>query len=565
MAVNKILVSVVAGHVPSGLVHGQVAINENDGIIFWLDGTDNTTIRSFNFRNPTVPDQIATNNSTKAANTSFVQTLIAALIGAAPSNLNTLELLADAVGNDPNFITTVNAALTNRIRFDAAQSLNGTQLAQVKANIGLTTFAPLASPTFTGVPFAPTAALGDSSSQIATDAFVAGTFANAIQYVTSQTITDAQQVNVRKTISASPFDAMAYHGMQVNGGMEVSQFLGAPLNGTTTPGYVLDGVNVSWGGSGGILLNSYQYADAPPGYNYSLAINIVTSKPSISAGDYVVAQFIIEGNRVARLRWGTVNASSIAVGFWIKAHQTGLFSFDIANIAGTRSYVVPFTITAADTWQYITAVIPGDTSGTWPTGNVGSFNLRICLACGVTFQTSSGSWQNGNFVGVTGTTNGVSATANYFEIAGVMLLPGNELPQADRAFMTVRQFDAELDLCMRYWEKSYSYLVVPGTSGALRGLSMVWCNITASKGGLGASVNFQKRKRIDTPSMIFYDLSSGFSGCWTDLTAGLPGIPQSGPALTSVGENGFTWVGIISPSNPGFFQGAAHWTADARI
>ena len=57
--------------------------------------------------NPTVPTQGANNNSTRSASTAFVQTVAANLVASAPGTLDTLNELAAALGDDPNFATTV--------------------------------------------------------------------------------------------------------------------------------------------------------------------------------------------------------------------------------------------------------------------------------------------------------------------------------------------------------------------------------------------------------------------------------------------------------------------------
>jgi hypothetical protein len=95
---------------------------------------------------PTAPTPDPSENSTRLATTAFVQAVIAALIDAAPGALNTLNELADALGNDPNFATTVTNLLATK--------------------------APLLSPALTGVPTAPTAAAGTNTTQISTTAFV---------------------------------------------------------------------------------------------------------------------------------------------------------------------------------------------------------------------------------------------------------------------------------------------------------------------------------------------------------------------------------------------------------
>lgn len=96
--------------------------------------------------NPKVSTPAAGNNSTLIANTAFVQAAINALIAAAPGALDTLNELAAALGNDPNFA----ASMTNALALKAA----------------------LASPAFTGNPTAPTPAQLDNDNSLATTEFV---------------------------------------------------------------------------------------------------------------------------------------------------------------------------------------------------------------------------------------------------------------------------------------------------------------------------------------------------------------------------------------------------------
>jgi hypothetical protein len=75
--------------------------------------------------NPTAATQTAGNNSTRIATTAYTDAAVTALIGGAPSTLDTLNEIAAAVSDDPDYVGTVNAALALK--------------------------APKASPTFTGV------------------------------------------------------------------------------------------------------------------------------------------------------------------------------------------------------------------------------------------------------------------------------------------------------------------------------------------------------------------------------------------------------------------------------
>lgn len=53
-----------------------------------------------------------------------------------PSVLDTLKELADALGNDPSFATTIATQIANRVRYDEAQVLTAPQKAQACDNIG---------------------------------------------------------------------------------------------------------------------------------------------------------------------------------------------------------------------------------------------------------------------------------------------------------------------------------------------------------------------------------------------------------------------------------------------
>lgn len=106
---------------------------------------------------PTAPTPAAGTNTTQLANTAFVQAAITALISAAPGALDTLNELAVALGNDPNFATTITNALALK--------------------------APLDSPLFTDDPRAPTASQFDADTSIATTEFVQRALGNYGKYI----------------------------------------------------------------------------------------------------------------------------------------------------------------------------------------------------------------------------------------------------------------------------------------------------------------------------------------------------------------------------------------------
>lgn len=85
---------------------------------------------------PTAPTPAANDNSKKLVTTEFVARAIAALAGTAPETLDTLKELADALGNDPNFATTV----LNKLAEKLAKDQNGADIpdpALFVKNLGL--------------------------------------------------------------------------------------------------------------------------------------------------------------------------------------------------------------------------------------------------------------------------------------------------------------------------------------------------------------------------------------------------------------------------------------------
>ncbi len=145
---------------------------------------------------PVAPTPSVETNSERLATTAFVYLIKAAILGAPPTALDTLQKIAGAIGNDASFSATVTQALAakaplanpvftgNPTAPTQTAGNNSTRLAttafvQAALSALATTFeglvapkAPSASPTFTGTPTSPTPAAGANSTQIATTAFV---------------------------------------------------------------------------------------------------------------------------------------------------------------------------------------------------------------------------------------------------------------------------------------------------------------------------------------------------------------------------------------------------------
>ena len=442
------------------------------------------------------------------------------------------------------------------------------------------------SPTLTGDPKAPTPTAGDNDTSIATTAFVTSAIAtsggssvlvadtapvgapdrslwwesdtgnlyiryndgtstqwvlvmpqasaaaiSAVTY-TAQTLSAPQQVQARQNIYAAPFDALAYNGMQINGGMQVSQEKGTTaITGVLANSvYAVDGWRVSNGGTN--VLSAQQVTDAPPGYSNSLKLSVTTASASLAVGDYATLQHQIEGYRASRLAWGTTNAQPLTIGIWVKANRAGTYSGTVINGAANRSYMFSFVITTSLAWQFITTTIPGDTAGAWTSDNTTGLYVIITLAAGTTYISPPGVWTAGFFLGVAGTTNGVAATTDTFQITGVVVVPGIEAPSAARAPFIMRPYDQELLTCQRHFEmqtKLYYGAAFANAPSAIRAVLPYQQKRAAPSISFGGTMAFNTAGSlftISSPGSILAEASGQFffQGTTTGAVPGQGGM-----------------------------------------
>jgi len=185
--------------------------------------------------------------------------------------------------------------------------------------------------------------------------------------------------------------------------------------------------------------------------------------------------------------------------------------------AFNRSYPFTYTISAANTWEYKTVTVVGDTSGTWQTGNLGGLIVYWDLGCGSSLLSTANTWQGANYNGVTGSTRLISTLNATLDITGVQLEKGTVATSFD-----FRSIGTELALCQRYFEKSYSQDVVPTTATA-NGTSWATGNVVNSL----STVNFAVVKRA-APSVSTFGPSGG---------ASFPAVIDVSAAITQFGTS----------------------------
>jgi hypothetical protein len=242
---------------------------------------------------------------------------------------------------------------------------------------------------------------------------------------------------------AYPTDGpLSNRNLIINGAMQVAQ-RGTSFTGLTSGNnYSADRFIFSLTSSGTATLT--QSADAPVGFKNSFKIEFTAA--AASPTEHKI-EYRFEGQDVQQLEWGTANAKGITLSFYIKSNKTGNTQFALQNSANDRSYIAPFTIDAANTWERKTIYVPGDTSGTWLTGN--DIGLRIRWGFYEASRQSStvNAWQSGLYQTRSDSPiNFADTIGNTFLLSGVQLEVGSVATPFEH-----RSYGQELSLCQRYF------------------------------------------------------------------------------------------------------------------
>lgn len=256
-------------------------------------------------------------------------------------------------------------------------------------------------------------------------------------------------VSVADGVASGSFAPVGMRNRIINGDMTIDQRnAGAsvtPINGA----YALDRWKQYQSVASKYSVQQNAGGAAPPaGFANYLGV-VSLSSYALSSADYFTLEQTIEGYNVADLGWGTADAQTVTLSFWVRSSLTGTFGGSIKNksAGADRSYPFSFVISVANTWERKTITVIGDTTGTWLNTNGVGITLSINLGTGATFSGTAGAWSANNYLSATGAVSVVGTSGATLYITGVQLEAGSVATPFER-----RQYGQELALCQRYFQ-----------------------------------------------------------------------------------------------------------------
>ena len=157
----------------------------------------------------------------------------------------------------------------------------------------------------------------------------------------------------------------------------------------------------------------------------ALRVNVTTTSTPSTDDVYKVAQRI-EGRNIDGLGFGTSAAKTITLSFLTKSSVTGTHGGSIMNGAQNRSYPFTYTINSAGNWEQKSITIPGDTSGTWSSGNDVGLEVNFDMGTAESnYRRPAGSWYNGRAEGADGTVQLITQSGGNWYATKIQLEEGN--------------------------------------------------------------------------------------------------------------------------------------------
>ena len=278
---------------------------------------------------------------------------------------------------------------------------------------------------------------------------------------------DAITTHSDGTCTAKVINPLSNRRLNFNGAMLVNQRGNTTNTGSFSYYYGPDRYNSQGNGNNNGNWSINQAADVPDGYGFKYCLEYLCTATSSHADRYLMTVYRMEGTDSQVLNYGTANAKTVTLSFWIKCSKAGNFQVNFENEQNPDAgYQVQQTINSAGQWEKKVVTIAGDTTKALTFGTQKAFCFDIVYSAFGSYAsgTPSAAWSalDNTQRGAHCNMDLFDSTSNYVKITGVQLEVGDHatdfehIPYAD-----------ELQRCKRYYQTASYTTLMGSASGAV--------------------------------------------------------------------------------------------------
>ena len=251
----------------------------------------------------------------------------------------------------------------------------------------------------------------------------------------------------------------------INGAMTVAQRATSVTGQSGSTYYTVDRISHSETTATGYTFDQEQSTDAPTGFSYSFKNTTATALTDTTDSEIRAARYKIEGQDLQHLKYGTADAQTITLSFWVKTNVQGTYIVRFVNNDDTtaRRFAGQYIIENDETglWQYRTITIAGDTNTAIANSNENEFDIFFITDAGSNRTGGTANqWDDSTSAAASpGQTAFAGRTvSDYWQITGLQLEVGSKATPFEH-----ESYAQTLLKCMRYFQ------IIDGTSagGAL--------------------------------------------------------------------------------------------------
>ena len=321
-----------------------------------------------------------------------------------------------------------------------------------------------------------------------------------------------------------PATPLSHRNMIINGAMQVWQRGTSAV--TATGGNTGYGTADRWrfeegtNGSFTSEKDTLSVADqGTTGHKTALKLLVTGTDTSLTGNEYAYFFQRLEGQDLQHLQYGSSNAKTITLSFWVKSNLTGTYCIYLRKVDNTAAYVIKeYTISSANTWEKKTITItPTEGSTTLITTSGGAidddngFGLEIgwSLTFGPNYQTTKDTWQTAEDYITSSQVNWMGASNNFY-LTGVQFELGSVATPFEH-----RTYAEELRRCLRYYYRhapvsTYTgYLVTSAYSSTASRGSYILPEIMRALPTFANSGSFQSVTGVSIANSDIYAADSG--------------------------------------------------------